>query len=164
MGLIVITNVPVHVNDLVVCILHSCHYSIASALGTGKHLLSVWAVGCAIFVDSFIVPIHGDVIQWKHFPRYWPFVRGIHRSPVNSAHKGQCRGALMSSLMCALINVWVNNREAGYFRRHRTHYDVTIMLHCFRLLLMQAGYTVEQNSLFNRVKSHCIWWVLLLIV
>ena len=23
--------------------------------------------------------IHGDVIKWKHLPRYWPFVRGIHR-------------------------------------------------------------------------------------
>ena len=28
-----------------------------------------------------------DVIKWKHFPRYWPFVSGIHRSPVNSPHK-----------------------------------------------------------------------------
>ena len=34
---------------------------------------------------------HDDVSKWKHFPRYWPFVRGIHRSP----HKGQWRGALM---------------------------------------------------------------------
>ena len=25
--------------------------------------------------------IHDDVIKWKHFPRYWPFVRGIHRVP-----------------------------------------------------------------------------------
>ena len=25
--------------------------------------------------------IHDDVIKWKHFPRYWPFVKGIHRSP-----------------------------------------------------------------------------------
>ena len=25
---------------------------------------------------------HDDVIKWKHFPRYWPFVWGIHRSPV----------------------------------------------------------------------------------
>ena len=25
-------------------------------------------------------PWHDDVIKWKHFPRYWPFVRGIHRS------------------------------------------------------------------------------------
>ena len=29
---------------------------------------------------------HDDVIKWKHFPRYWPFVRGIHRSPANSPH------------------------------------------------------------------------------
>ena len=36
---------------------------------------------------------HDDVIKWKHFPRYWPFVRGIHRWPVNSPHKGQWRGA-----------------------------------------------------------------------
>ena len=27
---------------------------------------------------------HDDVIKWKHFSRYWPFVRGIHRSLVNS--------------------------------------------------------------------------------
>ena len=56
---------------------------------------------------------HDDVIKWKHFPRYWPFVRGIHRSPVNSPHKGQWRGALMFSLICVWINGWVNNREAG---------------------------------------------------
>ena len=31
---------------------------------------------------------HDYVIKWKHFPRYWPFVWGIHRSPVNSPHKG----------------------------------------------------------------------------
>ena len=67
---------------------------------------------------------HDDVTKWKNFPRYWPFVRGIHRSPVNSPHKGQWRGALMFSLICAWINVWVNNREAGDMRRHRAHYDV----------------------------------------
>ena len=37
--------------------------------------------------------LHDDVIKWKHFSRYWPFVRGVHRSPVNSPHKGQWRGA-----------------------------------------------------------------------
>ena len=30
---------------------------------------------------------HYDVIKWKHFPFYWPFVRGIHRWPVNSPHR-----------------------------------------------------------------------------
>ena len=54
---------------------------------------------------------HDDVIKWKHFPRYWPFVQGIHRSPVNSPHKGQWRGALMFYLIFARINGWVNNHE-----------------------------------------------------
>ena len=70
---------------------------------------------------------HDDVINWKHFPRYWPFVRGIHRSPVNSPHKGQWRGALMFSLICVWINGWVNNGETGDLRRHRPHYDVIVM-------------------------------------
>ena len=72
-------------------------------------------------------PAHDDVIQWKRFPRYWPFVWGIHRSPVNSPHKGQWCGALMFSLIGARINGWVNNREAGDLRRYRTHYDVIVM-------------------------------------
>ena len=59
------------------------------------------------------VMFHDDVIKWKHFPRYWLFVRGIHRSPVNSPHKGQWRGALMFSMLCALTNDWVNSRDVG---------------------------------------------------
>ena len=70
---------------------------------------------------------HDDIIIWNHFLRNWPFVRGIHRSPVNSPHKGQWRRALMFSLIYAWINVWVNNREAGDLRRYRSHYDVTVM-------------------------------------
>ena len=70
---------------------------------------------------------HDDVIKWKHFPRYCPFVRGIHRSLVNSPHKGQWRGALMFSLTCTRVNGWVNNGEAGDLRRKRARYDVTLM-------------------------------------
>ena len=70
---------------------------------------------------------HDDVFKWQNFPRHWPFVRGIHQSPVNSPHKGQWRGALMFSLICAWINGWINNREAGDLRHHRGHYDVTVM-------------------------------------
>ena len=46
----------------------------------------------------FIQFWHESVIKWKHLTRYWPFVQGIHRTPVNSPHEGQCRGALMFSL------------------------------------------------------------------
>ena len=46
--------------------------------------------------------IDDDVIKWKRFHCYWPFVRRIRLSPVNSPHRGQWRGALMFSLICAL--------------------------------------------------------------
>ena len=65
---------------------------------------------------------------WRHqmetFPRYWPFVREIHRSPVNSPHKDQWRRTLMFSLICA----WINNREAGDLRRHRAQNDDHVIL------------------------------------
>ena len=61
-----------------------------------KHRASMdWAETTARRDEKY----HDDVIKWKHFPRYWPFVRGIHWSPVNSPHKGQWRGALMFSFL-----------------------------------------------------------------
>ena len=79
----------------------------------------------SVLIDN--VRHHDDVINWKYFPRYWPFMQGIHRSPVNSLHKGQWRGALGFSIICVWINGWVNSREAGDLMRHRAHYDVNIM-------------------------------------
>ena len=68
---------------------------------------------------------------WRHqmeiFPRHWPFVRGIHRSPVNSLHKGQWRGSLIIILIWARMDAWVNNRKAGDLRRHYAHNDATVM-------------------------------------
>ena len=69
-----------------------------------------------------------DFIKWKHFPRYWPFVWGIHRSPVNSPDKGQWRGALMFSLICALNKRMNKHSWAGDLRRHCAHYDVIVMM------------------------------------
>ena len=86
---------------------------------------------------------HDDVIKWKHIPRHWPFVRGIHRSPVNSSHKGQWRGALMFSLICDRINGWVNNRAAGDLRRHHAHYDVTVMM------------WLNPSEFYIRTLTHC---------
>ena len=61
-----------------------------------------------------IAQTHDDVIEWQHFPRYWPFVRGIHQSPVNSPYKGQWRGGLMFSLICAL-NKRLNKQWWGWW-------------------------------------------------
>ena len=88
---------------------------------------SLWQVSFGNTRVCSARPPHDDVIKWKHFPRYWPFVRGIHRSPLNSPQKGQWRGALMFSLICARINGWSNNGEAGDLRRNRAHYDVIVM-------------------------------------
>ena len=71
--------------------------------------------------------VHDDVIKCKHFPRYWPFVRGSHRTPVNSPKKGQWRGALMFLWYAPWINVCVHNREAGDLRRHRARCGVIVM-------------------------------------
>ena len=71
--------------------------------------------------------VHHDVMKWKHFPHYWPFVRGIHRSPVNSPPMGQWREALMLTLICASTNGWANNREASDLRCHSARYDVLVM-------------------------------------
>ena len=51
---------------------------------------------------------HEAAITWKHFPSYWPFVRGIHWSPMDSPNK--------------LLNKWSSCR---WFRRQ---FDVIVML------------------------------------
>ena len=66
------------------------------------------------------------------------------RSPVNSPHKGQWRGVLMFTLICARINGWVNNREAGDLRPNRAHYGV-MLLHA----------TVRADSF---AIGHLCWW------
>ena len=82
---------------------------------------------CWLIICGAIHFQHDEVINWKHFPCYWPFVRGIHQSPVDSPHKGQWRGALMFSLILAWTNGWANSWEADDLRYHHTHYDITIM-------------------------------------
>ena len=73
--------------------------------------------------------------------------------PVNSPHKGQWRGALMFSLICTWINGRVNNREADDLRRHRAHYDVTVMVICASVSSVHREY-----SLWN-IHTVVIWFV-----
>ena len=100
-------------DSLTVKVFHHCKRSLYQLANSG--------------IDNEASSVHDDVMKWKHFPCYWPFVRGIHRSPVNSPHKGQWHGALMFSLICVWIYGWVNNHRAGDLRRHHAHYDVIIM-------------------------------------
>ena len=102
---------------------------------------------------------HDDVIKWKYFPRYWPFVRGIHRSPVNSPHKGQWGRVLMISLICARRNSWVNNGEAGDLSRHRAHYDVTVMTNQYCLVHLHT-YRVQDWFDWFILAYICHTWII----
>ena len=95
----------------------------ALTIGLKYYKLIHWPLGDVAVISK----VYDDVIKWKHFPRYWPFMRGIHRSPVNSPNKGQWHRALMFSLICVWTNGWINNRDAGDLRHHRAHYDVIVM-------------------------------------
>ena len=55
---------------------------------------------------------------------------------------GNSRGALMFSLMCAWINRWVNNREAGDLRRHQAHYDISVMKYLDLLFILTEIYLI----------------------
>ena len=100
---------------------------------------------------DWYLTLHDDVIKWKHFPRNWPFVRKIHRSPVNFPHKGQWRGALMFSLIYVWINDWANNREAGDLRRQHGHYDVIVM---WDIKIIHGDIC---EWLYTKCISFCVW-------
>ena len=100
-------------------------YGLCSAtrfLSTTRSLKSSYAISVSRRYIGY-----DDFIKWKHCPRYSLFVRGIYRSPVNSPHKGQWRGALVFSLILAWTNGSANHRDAGDLRRHLGHYDDTVM-------------------------------------
>ena len=97
------------------------------------YVLCVWN-GCTI------------ILWWRHqtetFSALLVICAGIHRSPVNSPHKGQWCGAMMYSLFGAWINGWVNNGEAGDLRRHRA------------IMTSQCS-NVYSKSPWTRVLWHC---------
>ena len=112
--------------------------------------------------------IHDDLIKWKHFPRYWPFVWGIHGSSVNSPHKGQWRGALMFSLISTWMNGWINNHEAGDLRRHQAHYGVFVMIQYSQVPLYHTTFIIRLYWSILGLKSRdtlngylCHVWVFL---
>ena len=94
----------------------------------------------------------GHTAWWRHqtetFSALLALCAGNSPVPVNSPHKGQWRGgALMFSLICVWINIWVNNREAGDLRCHRAHYNVAVMWN-------------QQVSCHNKAQqARSVWWL-----
>ena len=110
--------------------------------------------------DSYAVKFHDDVIKWQHFPRHWPFVWEIHRSPVNSPHKGQWRQALMFSFICAWINGCVNNKEASNLIRHRANYNAIVKWWSIAVLLfVRIKQIPEFMRLYTETGSNRPCWI-----
>ena len=110
------------------------HYSICTLLGDKRLQTTVH---------------HDDVVKWQHFPRYWPFVRGIHRWPVDSPYKGQWRGALIFSLICAWTNSSANNRDAASLRSHCNGNAASFWAYC------QGCYVIVQLDQFVTPMNCC---------
>ena len=98
-------------------------------LGLDCYTVIVWWHMDSICLTSSLVIVW--FTWWRHqmepFSALLALWAGNSPVPVNSPHKGQWRGALMFSLICAWVNDWVNNREAGDLRRHRGHHEVIVM-------------------------------------
>ena len=86
--------------------------------------------GSIIGFMSMTTSWHGNA-WWRHQMEIFSALLALCARnspvPVNSPHKGQWRGALMFSMICAWINDWISNREAGDLKRHRGQYDVNVM-------------------------------------
>ena len=92
--------------------------------------------------------IHDDVIKQKHFPRYWPFVWGMHRwFPTTKASDAE--------LWCFLC-AWTNGRAIGtpVMRRHRAHYDVTVIWDFLGKSKPPGGRLNKKNGLTRYGDSH----------
>ena len=92
-----------HINDSLITV-YRIHISAFLKMKNNLlNLLFTVVVVSATYPILWSISMHDDVITWKHFPRYWPLVWGIHRWPVNSPRKGQWR---VSALLA--ICVWTS--------------------------------------------------------
>ena len=145
----------------VLLLLELCHGNptITSDFSTQR---KVWCFLCCLHRKNNAIYSRVSVdmmTSWNGniFLRYWPFMWGIHRSPVNFPHKVQWCGALMVSLICAPINAWVNNLGAGDLRRHRARYSVVVMIwNVMMLILRYCTVTVLSFALFIETFSSCL--------
>ena len=64
---------------------NDCHFTdnILKYFSETKFLIEIaQKIIVALYTIYPVEYAHDDVIKWKHLPRYWPLVRGIHWSPV----------------------------------------------------------------------------------
>ena len=121
------TNMPWHYNDV--------KYTSREHAFTAGKWLPVYFMDLFPFSVAFFFSILARQL-FTDEEEMLVFMKTSSNGHIYSPHKGQWRGVLMFSLVCAWINCWVNNDEAGDLRRYRGYYDVSVMTpQCDWLLL-----------------------------
>ena len=151
------------VGILIMASWHGNPFRITCPMGgtTGRRLVpSTKGQDFSALISSLVLTLtHDDGIKWEHFLPYWPFVRGINWSPVNSPHKDHWRAALIFSLVCASRNGCINNGDAGDLRRHRAHYDVIVMnlWISIRVVILDAIMLMSRDSIVLLIYLSICW-------
>ena len=109
------------------CILHISSRDALTPFWNWIHAERTLPYKVCNWIDAEWTLPHDDVIKLKQYPRYWPCVRGNHRSQVDSPHKGPVTRALVFSLVLVWTNGQTNRRVAGDLRGHGAHSAVTVM-------------------------------------
>ena len=94
----------------------------------------------------------------KHFPRYWPFLRGIHRFTGGFPSQRPVTQSFDVSLIFAWINGWANKRDLVIWDAIAIIMTSLLRLNVFYLMVFSFGC---QWSLFSRVG---LGWASLLVL
>ena len=96
---------------------------------------------------------------WRHHMETFSVLLAIcaGNSPVPMNSKGQWRGALMFSLICARMNGWVNNGEAGDLRLHWVHYDLIVMWYVI------CSIEIALHNSYREHGQHVVWLMDILV-
>ena len=114
-------------------------------------LLMTWSI--TVQYERITSWQYGDFIKWKHFPCYWPFVTGIHPSPVFCFTKAS-DAELLFSLILAWTNGLADNRDAGDLRRHHAHYDITVVKGDLSFVFHENNWLLRFNMVQYNITFH----------
>ena len=98
---------------------------------------------------------HDDAIKWKHFPRYWPFVRGIDRSPGNSPQKKPVTQSF-DVFFDLRLNKRLSNQSWGWWFKTPSH---PLWRHCNEstAAVYRAHHPIQQAIIWdNALISPCM--------
>ena len=104
--------------------------------------------------------LHHDVIKWKHFPPYWPFVRGIHRSQRPATRNFDVFFALrlnkrLSKPIVRLVNVGIRS-VPDVQMLHLIFVLLTTWLTCSRYIVAQQHEQVFPVAQLQALSDACI--------